>query len=1015
MQGLVYFLKKAFHKTLFNRKEGDGFIYLSDTGSRIRTACFFCLCIIGNSSAQNPVFKNYSVSSGLPSQETYDIISDSKGFLWIATDGGICRFDGYAFKLFSVKNGLPESTIFKLHEDRKGRIWFSSINSRVGYILNDSVFVLDASFKKPTEIANSSFISSFYVDQDDTLWMGTFHSGLLYKIGPPYIHVKPLTITIKKNYFLQFDHKSSVIFGTGPYNFDSTTNSVLLKASIKRSEINFDTLHIPIRKDEYNKTFVRYDDAVYFFGTGPSLYKMEKNGISLFKTFTHDISTLSVDQKGFLWVGELLEGVFCFKSPDENNRCDQYFKGLTITSVLSDFENGYWFSTLEKGVLYVPCLELKSLDFPNAFAQKQISSVQLLPSGGIAAQSYLGPLYIFRKDSVSEMNNTGISIFIAPGKQDELFYTGVLNSGYVHLPDYSNHVFREPKTGINYFLKKYESGNDKQLYAAGINNLYEVNSQSGTIQNILHLKERINSFVVDENNVFWIATTAGLCSYRKNESPHYFGKTLPELSINIDRIIEDHSGKLWLGTKGNGILVFDKKNKITVLTERSGLSSDFCSTLYCDSLNTIWTGTNNGLCKISAEGFKITTYDFLNEFIPDRINDINRSGNYLYAANLKGVFIFDINQLEKKNINAQFPLYIQHVSSKNNIAIAENSVLDYTEDHIHISFIGLSYSSSGNLRYAYKLEGLETEWHYTTNLSIDYYNLPAGQYRFILKAVSGNQNESRHPVVFSFTIAPPFWKTSWFILLILLAGISLAYLIFRYRIIQIRKEEKNKADIRIFTANMEARSLRAQMNPHFIFNALNSIQNFVLKNDKNSAQSYLSKFARLIRNILEFSQADFILLKNEIETIGLYLELEKLRAADKFRYSISIDDAISPDSVYIPAMLIQPIVENAILHGLLPMEKENGMLKISFRKKDQLISCTIEDNGIGRDKAKELNLAKQKQHRSMAASITKERLEVLKKIHSLDSTCTIEDLTDVTQKSCGTKVTLTFPFKNKPE
>ncbi|HET6992955.1 MAG TPA: histidine kinase, partial [Bacteroidia bacterium] len=403
------------------------------------------------------------------------------------------------------------------------------------------------------------------------------------------------------------------------------------------------------------------------------------------------------------------------------------------------------------------------------------------------------------------------------------------------------------------------------------------------------------------------------------------------------------------------------------------------------------------------------------EFISDRINDIKRSGNFLYVANIKGVFVFDIRQMEIKNGNLSLPVFIQGVSSKNDFHIEQNSVLNYAENFIHISFTGLSYSLFGKLNYAYKLEGLETEWHYTKNLSLDYFNLPPGNYKFIIKAIAGNAHESIHPAIFSFTISPPFWKTSWFIFLISAVFSTTLYLVFRYRIFQIRREEKRKADIKIYTANMEARSLRAQMNPHFIFNALNSIQNFVMKNDKNSAQAYLSKFARLIRNILEFSQVDFILLRNEIETLGLYIELEKLRASDKFQYSIVAEDSIAAGSIYIPAMIIQPVVENSILHGLLPMEKENGMLKISFTKKDRVVSCTIEDNGVGRIKAKELNLMKQKQHRSMGTSIINERLDILKEIHSLDATCIVEDLYDHENLSCGTRVTLTFPFKNKPE
>lgn len=210
----------------------------------------------------------------------------------------------------------------------------------------------------------------------------------------------------------------------------------------------------------------------------------------------------------------------------------------------------------------------------------------------------------------------------------------------------------------------------------------------------------------------------------------------------------------------------------------------------------------------------------------------------------------------------------------------------------------------------------------------------------------------------------------------------------------------------------EQRLLRSQMNPHFIFNSMNSIQSYISGNDNFTAMSYLSKFAKLIRGILENSRKAMIMLEEEINTLNLYIELERLRFKNKFDFKVEIDPVLFTETIYIPPMLIQPFIENAIKHGLRNMDGK-GLLKIAFKKKNQLIECIIEDNGIGREQAKTMNEIRNKDHQSLGMQVTRERIDAFKREKNANSNLIIIDMKNKEGKASGTQVNVLFPYEEE--
>ncbi len=361
------------------------------------------------------------------------------------------------------------------------------------------------------------------------------------------------------------------------------------------------------------------------------------------------------------------------------------------------------------------------------------------------------------------------------------------------------------------------------------------------------------------------------------------------------------------------------------------------------------------------------------------------------------------NKSESKTSITGFHLFYEDT------VLTNNTHLSYDDNNITFNYSGICLTNPSKVKYSHILEGFEKNWSPPSKeRQAIFSNLPPGTYTFKVKSCNNEGIWNITPVSFSFTINIPFWKT-WGFILSTIFGFSFALLlVIRLRIRKIKHEEKSKTEINKKIAYIESQALRAQMNPHFIFNTLSSIQHYISNNDTDAAIKYLSKFAKLMRKIMDNSKQQVIAVSEELNALNLYLELEIMRFDKKFEYSITVDPAIDQYYDRIPSMLIQPYVENAIIHGLLP-KQGTGKISISLEKNQDTLLCVIEDNGIGREKAKEFKKNRVTQHKSMGMSITKERLDILNE--SLNSTIYAE-IIDVfaNGEPAGTKVRLVIPL-----
>ncbi|PLX18205.1 MAG: hypothetical protein C0597_06375, partial [Marinilabiliales bacterium] len=508
----------------------------------------------------------------------------------------------------------------------------------------------------------------------------------------------------------------------------------------------------------------------------------------------------------------------------------------------------------------------------------------------------------------------------------------------------------------------------------------------------------------------------GLWTYQINKKTFkYLGEENVSLSYKIDCIINNNfHNNIWIGTKSNGIILFNGDTTTYNITVEDGLSSNNITSLFQkDSI--VWVSTINGLNKIvlnsheNAHDFNITNFSTIHGLSSNEIYDVYANDSIAYLATNKGLNLIRYKDY-KSNLNPP-GIFIKNIKVLDkDTTIKDYYELAYNQNSVYIEYVGLMYKNNGTKRYKYNFHqsGKKTRWNITTENFLRFSYLPPGNYNLEIIAINEDGVESSNPATLRFKIHPPFWKTYWFIALCLFITITITYLLYYSRLKELRKRNNIEKSLLKEVNIYKQQALGQQMNPHFIFNTLNSIQYFIYENNNESSIHYLSQFAQLMRIVLENSQHETIVIQKEFDALNLYLELESLRFENGFNYHIEIPNEIDTHSYYIYPLLIQPYIENSIWHGLYH-KKGTKNLNIELLNKENYILCVIEDNGIGREKSGELNQRRRKKHKSLGTNITNKRIDAINKLYNQNFSVEFVDLKDKLGNPCGTKVLLKIP------
>lgn len=953
----------------------------------------------------DPIYTNLTVNDGLAGNGTYHIFQDSKGYIWIATNNGVSLFDGYGFKNFDIQTGLLDNIVFEIYEDYKGRIWFIPFSGLLSYYEKGIIKHYPYNSKIRENMPSNSkgpVKLSFFVDSLDNIYLGVKSYGIMH-ISPEGIFRKIDGICSEGEVVL-YDLNGDKILISNVEN--PTKNDFIITHQnetyrYKLSDVSnaIEPIYMYAVKLDNKHILTSVEESITLFRHGKKIWTNSK---------LSSIIWLGVNDE-YIMASDI-HGGFYYSPVDNLNvfSPNKIFGKFQITSAIKDKEGGYWLSTLNNGILYIPDIHIQSVTTANGLSNQSVKAVYA-QDNKVYLGYQMGWIDMIEDGSVKKIgllpnpqNASFVRSFLGDNETGKLWicsfgHLGYLKKNRFHLITHKHLIY--PREIIK------AKGSDTYWVATANGILKLQNDKVVYDSRDDGLQAMALAIAVDKNESVWFLTYNGLWKY-SNKLFQYLGEEDPLLSITGSALYFNPMDEtLWVGTNGAGIVIIDKNGKSSQITKNEGIVSNSINTFFSHK-GKIWVGTRQGLSILTsrAGGYDIqnltikeglASNDVISLFVTDSIAYVGTSGGLSIINTLK----IAPNPFKPK-------VYITSVELNDSTYqwSAEGVKIPWESRYLRISYVGLAFRNMGKTLYRYRLLGLDSNWVYTPSTQCLYTVFKPGNYTFEVEAQSSSGIWGA-PASLKIAVAPPFWQRIWFILLFTILMSSILYLIYYIRMAELKRRNELINNINLY----KQQSLRQQMNPHFIFNTLNSIQYYILEKDVISSHKYLTKFARLMRFTLDNSLYATIPLRDELEALKLYLELEALRLQDKFTFNIDYQNNETILDVKIPTLMIQPFVENAIWHGIMLKPDKSGHIQITIRDMETSLLCTIEDNGIGREQARKMQESTNKAHRSRGFQITQQRIDLLNSMYGQKFNIQIVDLYSNNGNPMGTRVTINIP------
>ncbi len=953
-------------------------------------------------------FRHMDQSDGLLHNLVFSIVQDGKGFIWILTRNGLQRYDGSRFVNYPYdvtrSGGAAYSSDYSLFADKKNnRLWVTSQHIEM-LDLQKNNFTL---YHREQLVKDPFFGFEPYIDSLNNPWLAGNFGVFPYDSSPK----KPIPVFLtasflspNKSYPFVIDPGKDeawfVKWGTGLLLFDKKTKRIYSH--------NYNPFHHPLLQlmDKKQLFFVFADSKhnIWISSSGPEFYQYhyatkkittyslsvinQTKGKSKQNGYTLVVNCFFEDDHHGLWLGTQNAGLLKYNNETDNftaitteketKNSIQY--NYSINCIFQDKEENIWLGT-DKGItLFNPYRqyfqsichdENNTLSLPEYEIQQCIET----RNGDILTGTWGGGITVFDHQWHFKKN-----IHFTSGPEEyNLLWSFIQNDdgtiwagcqhGYIHIYD--------PVKGSIRTIHPPELNNFTiRCMAKDMNGNILMGLHNGRIAKWDKLQQKFYSYndslpgipltfapvfeiFIDNQQRCWAGTENGLKQFdmgKMTYSANYTADKNNPYSLSANTILSIDNfddSTLVIGTLYGGINLLNTKTKTFFhLVSDDGLPSGTINNVKKDAANNLWFITDYCLYKYVPGSKKFTRYNI----DPGVINSSFKASSFYclkdgrwLANTATEIICFDPDSLQKqKAANPHvditgFKIFDKDIFIDSLLYTGNPVKLPHRKNFLSIEYGALSYSDLQETKYYYQLTGIDKDWVYAGSKRFaNYTNLEPGEYTFRVKT----DDEGNTPAITSFPIiiTPPFWETTWFRLILLMLAAAFIYFLFRKRIKSIRHEAEMKQKI----AETEMMALRAQMNPHFIFNCINSIDALIQSNDKYHATVYLTKFAKLIRNILDSSKQNTVTLAKDLDTLKLYIELEQLRHENKFTAEIRADDSLLQDDYKVPSLIIQPFVENAILHGIRYRPDNKGVLSVSVHKLNGFIQFIIEDNGVGR-------------------------------------------------------------------
>ncbi|WP_179213316.1 sensor histidine kinase [Ekhidna lutea] len=902
---------------------------------------------------------NYTIDDGLPSNMVYCVQQDSTGFMWFGTDAGLSRFDGYEFINFSLADGLPDTEILNFFKDSKSRIWFYTLNGKIGFLHKNKIFS-STNTEWLKDLDFNGRITSI-VEFNDKIYFAAHDSKIKILEGGDV-----QTVDLIKSFPYSICACNDQILLFGQSSIKSLVTSKVFDFRKKGLRINYFTYPTCFENIVYSIDRGHLNNAILTFDT--KKWELRRNPLPI----RNRILSIGSYKKSPVVFSR--NGSFGAHLQSDSLHFREHTNFKSPASMYFDNQNNTWITSLEKGVYFAPENNIKEIsDYTFVTALNRINN----------------HLYVaHEKNRITQINKEGQESTIQQfAKKNWLFFIS--------------------KDSIN----RLWVGRDDGIYVDGENisynaiSIYHTDARSilGSRNSYLEfsddlkntVKKEIFSYILDIDkyrDTLLLATHNGLL-YFENDSIIPFLKS--DLSfVRVNQMEVDKKNRLWLATGGKGLIRIGGESPLSLSTDHGLISNSINKILIVDS--TLWLVSPKGIMKVNFQESnpEILILDKLNGLTHEKINAIEWFNGQIYIGTNAGLLAFpDSINLKERN---DFHFFISGIYDDER---SLTNKFDYGSGSLQVEFKALNYKNQSSLSYQYQLltnkdSISNNHWINSDINKVNFSTLRPNEYTFYVRAKTKNSRWSP-PIKYEFEVIPLFWQKLSFQTALLLTLLTIIFLAIR----RYYKSKTSRKDLEKAKISAEIKALKAQINPHFVFNALNSIQSFVLEGDFENTDDYLIKYGKLMRKVLDHSESLTVPLSDELEMLQLYIDLEKLRFEVGFDFEINVSDELDQKSMKIPSMIIQPFIENAIWHGLSPKEGQ-GKIHLMITVIDEIININISDNGIGFEN----NGVSATNHDSKGSNLVSERLQLVGKINGFTPRIRISSKLNV-----GTTVEIAFP------
>ena len=963
--------------------------------------------------AQELPMRQFTVEDGLPSNDIFGLLFDRNNVLWATTERGVVSYDGYSLKEFTMADGLTDNCNLRIYLSPENEIWVTSIINSVNYIFHDTVRQVPYNKDLMGIVPNAVFVQNMLFDSTSQyitfnnkgLYRSENHKSLeLVEIADDEAEGASVCIIEKPGGDIVPLLKLPVADPDHPTKIRRTGDKLFLEMGTSYLD------------SELRRELIRISPDEFYLSVIDKLIHVKNDTVVGSVYYGRDILALFIDHSGQLWVSVQSDGVYGYENGGLANQPNRILKGRSVTAIAQDHEDRYWFSTIGAGIFMTRLVKLPV--FRDASGSEDDHKITALTSDedGLFFGTYSGRLYSLTIqgtwDMIEELPIPGGSgpvrkIAITPKNTLLLFRDSLMEINRDGSPGYLGN--------FESYAYDYMALEEGRWLVSKTRNIVEYQdytplrsfraNENPSFTNVRHM-------FLDSRDTIWLnSRTFGTSVWKGNFTKRPAGHSDIWNRRNCGYV--ETPGSIWFSPTGLGLFRFGYDGSLdTITTANSVLTSDIIDVLFKENDSTIWIGTNDGLNCLcltgnGRPGYRMRKYTVEEGLPSNDIYSITRYNGEIWVGTNSGLIELS-RDFKEISYSVLSPVITDVRVNGTAAGLASSYDLKPYQNTIEVHFKAVSFRDPPGIEYRYMLEGFDKSWMTTRDRVVRYAGVSHGKHDFKLMAFNagGPEPAEAEALRISFDIERHFYQRFPFIMLMTALGVLILFMIYFIlaRQIRIRSLEKQ----RLMLAEKEA--LLSQMNPHFIFNSLNSIQHYIVEHDTENATKYMSRFSALIRKILDNSRKEEITLAEEIDTLKLYLELEKMRFEDDFDYKLETESGLEVNEIFIPPMLIQPFVENAILHGLTPLE-EKGNLLISFNKQGDNVLCVVEDNGIGREKSG--HVSKRRRHTPTGLVNIKERIELINKLGNRQMNYRIIDLYNEWGEPAGTRVEIMIPCPAK--